>query len=231
MIDWPAIRMVAFDIDGTLYAQRPLRIRMAARLVAHSLMRADVSTLRVLRSYRDHREQLSDDEVEWFEDVLIAEVGRRHGLEPDLVRQVAAEWLEERPLPLLARFRFAGVAQLFDRVRRSGRIIGVLSDYPAQAKLKALGLAADHVVSAIDVGYLKPHPAGLERLMEMAGVSPGETLLIGDRAARDGEAARRAGAACLLRTSQPLSGWPCFASYEDALFKGVDTPAAQPADA
>ena len=27
--DWKDIRLVAFDVDGTLYRQRPLRLRMA----------------------------------------------------------------------------------------------------------------------------------------------------------------------------------------------------------
>ena len=28
--DWASVRLVAFDVDGTLYAQRALRLRMAA---------------------------------------------------------------------------------------------------------------------------------------------------------------------------------------------------------
>ena len=44
------------------------------------------------------------------------------------------------------------------------------------------------------------------------------TLLIGDRAERDGLAARAAGAHVLLRASQPIAGWRTFARFDDALF-------------
>ena len=33
--DWASIRLVAFDVDGTLYRQRPLRLRMARDLAIH----------------------------------------------------------------------------------------------------------------------------------------------------------------------------------------------------
>jgi HAD superfamily hydrolase (TIGR01549 family) len=223
--DWRPIRLVAFDVDGTLYAQRPLRLRMAARLLLHSLMRFDRRTLAVLKSYREHREVLGDAETEGFEATLVAHVAQRHGLTEQEVARVIAEWMEDRPLRQLARCRYAGVDRLFARVRASGRAIGVLSDYPAVAKLEAMALKADHVVSAGEVGTLKPHPRGLERLMEMAGVGPHETVLIGDRAERDGEAARRAGAYCLLRSEKPIPGWRSFARFDDPVFDGLEAAA------
>lgn len=220
--DWRPIRLVAFDVDGTLYAQRPLRLRVAARLMLHVLFRADRRTLGVLREYRDHREVLGDAETEDFDAVLVAEVARRRGVKSDQVRSIVAEWMEKRPLALLPPCRYPAVDRLFDRIRSSGRVIGILSDYPALEKLAALSLDADHIVSAGEVGVLKPHPRGLERLMEMAGARPEETVLIGDRAERDGEAARRAGAECLLRSSKPISGWRTFARFDDPVFDTLD---------
>src|SRR3546814_5043909 len=78
--------------------------------------------------------------------------------------------MNRRPLPLLMKARFPGVERLFHAIRASGRGIGVLSDYPAVAKLEALGLAADFIVAAADdgVGVMKPSPAGLIHLMERA---------------------------------------------------------------
>lgn len=219
--DWRPIRLVAFDVDGTLYAQAPLRRQMAARLILHSILRGDRRTLAVLRSYRTHREELGDGEREDFETVLVDEVARRHRMPGDAVRRIVSEWIDERPLPLLARCRYAGVDRLFDAVRASGRAIGVLSDYPAVAKLEAMALRADHVVSAAEVGFLKPHPAGLQRLMALAGVAPHETVLIGDRQERDGEAARRAGAHCLLRSSRPVPAARCFARFDDPVFAAL----------
>src|SRR3546814_6603167 len=83
-----------------------------------------------------------------------------------------------------------------------------LSDYPAVAKLEALGLAADFIVAAADdgVGVMKPSPAGLIHLMERAGASARSTILIGDRPERDGEAGRRAGVRTYIRSSRPVPG-------------------------
>jgi len=88
------------------------------------------------------------------------------------------------------------------------------------AKLEAMQLSADVVVSATDddVGVLKPHPLGLERLMQRAGVPPGATLVIGDRVERDGIAAQRAGARCLIRSAKLRPGWQTFARFDDPVF-------------
>ena len=41
--DWRDIRLVAFDVDGTLYSQRPLRLRMARDMVLHSVTKRDLT--------------------------------------------------------------------------------------------------------------------------------------------------------------------------------------------
>jgi HAD superfamily hydrolase (TIGR01549 family) len=220
--DWTPIRLVVFDVDGTLYRQRPLRIRMAAALIAYSLRSGSFRTLRVLQEYRRRREHFGDREIEAFEEHLAREVAERFEIAPEIVRSIVSEWIDARPLPMLLACRYAGIDGLFERIRASGRAIGILSDYSADTKLTALGLHADYVVSAQDVGFLKPHPRGLERIMAMAGESPDTTVLIGDRMERDGEAARRAGVQALLRTSRPIEGWRCFRTYDDTLFDGID---------
>src|SRR3546814_13279809 len=113
--------------------------------------------------------------------------------------------MNRRPLPLLMKARFPGGARLFHAIRASGRGIGVLSDYPAVAKLEALGLAADFIVAAADdgVGVMNPSPAGLIHLMERAGASPRSTLLTGVRPDRDAAAGKRAGVLPQIRSGRP----------------------------
>lgn len=194
---------------------------MAAELLWHSVSRFDRHTLAILKSYRVDREKLGDAEQEDFERHLIAETARRHATSERHVAAVVDEWIETRPLRHLKQCRYPGVAALFNAVRSSGRTVAVLSDYPARAKLDVMQLAADHILCAGDVGMLKPHPKGLRHLMEVAGAAPSQTVLIGDRADRDGEAARRAGAQCLLRSSRPMPDFPCFTSYYDPLFSEI----------
>ena len=218
--DWNGVRLVVFDVDGTLYRQRPLRLRMARDLALHALTRLDLRTLAVLRRYRHLRETLGEAKVEGFAARLIADTSADTGRSPDEVRAIVARWIDRHPLPYLLRSRYAGLPALFAGLRRHGKTIGVLSDYPAAAKLAALELAADHIVTADDpgIGVLKPHPRGLAALIERAAATPAATLMIGDRAERDGLVAREVGARVLLRSSRPIAGWQTFARFDAPLF-------------
>jgi putative hydrolase of the HAD superfamily len=221
--DWDSIELVVFDVDGTLYRQGPLRLRMAQEILLHALSNWSFETITVLRTYRRIRERLGDQEVPDFEHALIAETAAATDHSLDTVRAMVTEWIEQRPLRHLAGYRYPSLPEFFAGLRRKGKVIGILSDYPATAKLEALGLAADHVVSAGDksIGLLKPHPRGLEALIAAAGANVQATLLIGDRAERDGVAARRAGARALIKSSKAIEGWQTFARFDDPLFAPV----------
>ena len=216
--DWDDLQLVAFDVDGTLYDQAALRRAMAWELLAHCARRASLRPLHILRTYRNLRESMADAETRDFDPLLIVDVARRCACPEEVVAEIVAEWIGRRPLPLLSGRRYPGLIALFAALKRRGKIIGILSDYPAREKLQALGLGADLIVSATDaeVGVLKPHPRGLETLMRRAAIAPSQTLLIGDRRERDGEAARRAGAFSLIRCTRPAAG--AFARYDDPVF-------------
>ena len=174
----------------------------------------------MLRRFRHLREELGEARVEGFAERLVAETAAGSGCTPDEVRAIVSRWIDRHPLPYLRRSRYAGLPELFAGLRRHGKTIGVLSDYPAVAKLAALELAADHVVTADDpeIGVLKPHPKGLATLIERANATPAATLMIGDRAERDGLVAQQVGARVLLRASRPIAGWQTFARFDDPLF-------------
>ena len=221
--DWESVRLVAFDVDGTLYRQRPLRLRMALELLSHAARDRDVATLRVLARYRRIRERLGCEEVVDFLRPLLAQTASACDVSEERVRSIVAEWIERRPLRHLASCRYPGLVELFAGLRRRGRSIGILSDYPAEAKLRALGLEADHIVCAEDkgIGALKPHPKGFLALIDAAGATPETTLLIGDRPDRDGLVANRVGARVMIRSPFPIDGWQTFRRFDDASFLPV----------
>jgi len=219
--DWGGVRLVAFDMDGTLYSQYRLRARMMRDILLDAASRWTLDAITVLRAYRRIREQLGEQEVPDFEGALVAETARATGRSADDVRLIVEEWIERRPLPYLEACRYPGLIELFAGLRRKGKLIGILSDYPASAKLSALGLDADHIVCASDkgIGLLKPNPRGLQAMIEAAGTSPHQTVLIGDRADRDGVVARRIGAWPLIRSAKPVKDWQTFATFDDAIFR------------
>jgi HAD superfamily hydrolase (TIGR01549 family) len=219
--DWPDIRLVAFDVDGTLYNQLPLRLMMGRDMLLHSVMKCDPKSIRVVGAYRRIKERLAVEEVVDFDRVLVAETGKVTSTSPERVHDIVSEWIETRPLRYLRSCLFSGVPQLFAGLQRAGKKVGIFSDYPATAKLAAMGLAAGHVVAASDVGLLKPHAKGLESLIDAAGVTAQETLFIGDRADRDGEAGRRAGVRVLIRSSKPIAQFQTIKSFHDPLFDPI----------
>lgn len=219
-VDWNGVALVAFDVDGTLYAQPPIRRRMATELVFAAFRSGDLGVIRVIRAYRALREQIGTSEAPYDEQALIAETARQSGASAAKVAEVVEQWIGKRPLKHLARHPVPGIHALFQDLSRRGVAIGVVSDYPAQEKLRALNLAADHVVGAgeVPLAYLKPRPEGLLRVIELAKATPEQTIFIGDRIDRDGEAARRAGVRVLIRSKHARPGWLTFRDYHADLF-------------
>jgi putative hydrolase of the HAD superfamily len=193
---------------------------MAADMLVHAARRRDLGPLKVLRVYRRLREELGDLETDGFDPVLVERTAAATSTSAEVVRALVAKWMEQRPLVYLERCRYPALVELFDALRQRRIKVGVLSDYPVEAKLETLGLKADHVVWAGEpaVGILKPHPRGLQHLMAQAGADPSRTMMIGDRAERDGEAARRAGTHALLRSDRPIPGWTTFRRFDDPVF-------------
>ena len=220
-VNWEHIDLVVFDVDGTLYDQRRLRIAMLRQLLAHTWRSRSFDTLRTLHTFRRVREALGENPVPDFMDVQYARTAARHHKTQDQVRALAGEWLEQRPLPLLAACRYPHLTELFATLRTAGKQIAIFSDYPAGEKLAALGLKADLIVCATDqdINRLKPDPRGLLAILQTTGVGAKRALMIGDRADRDGKAAQRAGVAALIRTKKPLVQFGIFNDYDDPVFQ------------
>lgn len=225
-------RLIVFDVDGTLYDQRRLRRRMALELLKHlAWSPAGRRKIRILQVFRRTRETLAEQEAENITMRQYEDPAGELGISADEVRAVSQEWIDQRPLPFLAKCAEPGVAEFFLGLRRAGRMIAVLSDYPALDKLDAMKLSADLVVSASDpgVGRLKPHPRGLEVLLERSQVSPADALFIGDRLERDGLCARRCEVPFLLKAGRQAGSIEGFGSYYElaAAFFGNDETAVR----
>jgi HAD superfamily hydrolase (TIGR01549 family) len=203
-----------FDVDGTLYDQGKLRRRMFLDLVV-GLARNPlfIQQIKVLYAFRKNRERLSEsgDDVRSIEKRQYAEVAQALGLSSEEVRRIVNDWVFEKPLKHLARCLYPGVKDLFSLLRQKKIKVGIFSDYPCDAKLRALDLKVDVMVCATDehVDRFKPHPAGLLFTARELGVPVKQCFLIGDRDDKDGECARRAGMPYLILPRRRISilGW------------------------
>jgi pyrophosphatase PpaX len=174
---------VLFDLDGTL-------IDSGAAILA-SFHHATETVLG--RRYAD--------------DVVMASVGG-HGIH----RQMAA-FDEERVDDLVAAYRahnlqlyrdirlFAGVEQVLERLRDEDRKLGVVTVKSRRTveltfELLPLGSYFEVVVNGDDVEEHKPHPAGLERALELLDASTEGAAYVGD-SPFDLQAAKAAGIASI----------------------------------
>jgi HAD superfamily hydrolase (TIGR01509 family) len=195
------VRALVFDVDGTLYNQRMVRMLMLRRLLLATVRspRTGFRALRVLGAYRRAQEILRHDQslTRACTREQLAVACAATGASPDDVRDCVRRWMDDEPLPLLQRQMYPGLPALLRRARFSGLRLGVASDYAAERKLEAMGLADcfDAIVCADDpdVGRFKPDPRGLLVVLERLGVPPCEALYIGDRPDVDAVAATRAG--------------------------------------
>lgn len=211
-------RLVVFDLDGTLYRQGPVRLGMLAELLLAAPgpegpgRRARLSAL---GRFRQLREELARHAPQDFDGPLYRRLAAETGLAEAVLRPLVREWMEERPLRRLAGAKVAGASELFAALRGRGTQIAVWSDYPVEAKLAALDLKADHVLSALDphVAALKPNPAGLLWLLDRTGIPSEAVLMVGDRDSHDGAAARAAGVDFLLRARRGPPGIARVADY------------------
>lgn len=216
---WRDIQLVCFDVDGTLYDQRKLRILMIRDIIIEVLKTRKIKFLRILSTYRHLREKAVDIH-ENFESFLIKETANLTHCSEKQVHDTVIDWIHQRPLQYLNRCRYLGIVELFARLKAKDIIIGIFSDYPAAEKIKALGLTSDYIVCAGDetAPRLKPDPQGLLDIINKAGTKPKNTLLIGDREDRDGLAARAADVHIIIKSSKEQNDYQTFKEYTDELF-------------
>jgi FMN phosphatase YigB (HAD superfamily) len=203
--DLALVKAVIFDVDGTLYQQAPLRRAMALRLLrAHVFHPArGMRTAKVIGAYRKAQEELRTEpgrpDLAEAQLLLAAE---RTGVDHDDVAQCVEEWMVDAPLDLLGRFGQPGLKETLVALRSWGLKLAVLSDYPPEGKLEALGIYGlfDVVLWAQqpEIGVFKPHPRGIEVALERLDVRPDQALYVGDRADVDAVAAAAAHVPCAI---------------------------------
>lgn len=198
------IRAVLFDLDGTLYDQRRMRTLMAMELAAVLLQRPFRAPrdMRTLSAFRKAQESLRHDRSRPGPTTQLEATAARLRMPLAEVEAVTTEWMMERPLKHMARCRAAGTIELLASLRARGIELGVLSDYPAAAKLQALGIGPSFsvVLCATDpeVGAFKPNPQGFLAAAERWQLAPAEVLMVGDRADADAAGAAAAGMPCVI---------------------------------
>ena len=117
--------------------------------------------------------------------------GRGPGLD-DCASEVYREWAACQHFHL-----YDDVEPTLQALSARGLTLGLISNshrclvsFEEHFELRGLIAAA---VSSSEHGYMKPHPSIFEAALALAGVSPAESLMVGDSVPHDIDGARRAG--------------------------------------
>jgi HAD superfamily hydrolase (TIGR01549 family) len=181
------IRLVTWDVDGTLYRRRALERALVLDCLKRTWREPRVwSDLQAARRYSAHAEA-------WRGRTLTEAWKTEHAEGAKLVEPWLARVLERvAPRPEAIRH--------LDDIRAARLTQVVLSDFASVEKLRALKLdgyfTAIYACSAI--GALKPSPVPFQHVQQAHGVAPHEHLHIGDRPDTDEVGAKAAGARCLI---------------------------------
>lgn len=219
-IEWDVIKVVIFDVDGTLYTQSRLRKKMLYALLRHYALRLwQARDLMILQRFRTEREKrvgytggnLENAQYDWC-----AEKG---GYSASKVRQVVEQWMFTFPNPYLAQCTYPGTHSFFAKLKSKGIKTAIYSDYKAHDKMLAMSLEADLIVSSTDpeIDRLKPDPTGLLYIAQKLRVQPQQCLFIGDRQEMDGECAIRAGMPYLILDKKPFNEFDFYQQLEQTL--------------
>ncbi len=187
------------DLDGTLYRHKPVQLAMALELLLFGW-----GSIKTLRTFRHSHEALRDESADSASLALspfqrqLNHAAQKLGRSPEDVERTVRDWMFRRPLKWVVRSKRADLLGAIAGFHQGGGKTALVTDYPASAKLNALGAAPlfDLVVSNGEPGgpsKLKPDPEGYLSAAERLGVAPDACLVIGDRDDADGAAARAAG--------------------------------------
>lgn len=191
------IRALSFDVDGTLFDLRQMKLVFAIPAIRNA---------RLLRSYLAAREAVRalgavpDIRGEQARRVAEALGIRADDAKARIEKLIDGEWMDA--------FRkvkpFRGTREALSAFAAAGIPMVTLSDYPAAKKLA--GMKLDHVawvadICAEDLGALKPHRVSYDEAVKRLGVPAEEILHIGDRLDADIAGAHAVGMRAALFTA------------------------------
>jgi putative hydrolase of the HAD superfamily len=194
---------VAFDLDGTLYPNYQLYMRLIPFIWReHRLLRALGKARDILRSAAwEQAAQAGEDNFYTRQARLIGDILK---LDPETAQQRVEKLIYRGWEPLFKKIKlYPEVRETLLSLRKKGIKLGLLSDFPPDVKLENLNLAGiwDTVLCSERVGRLKPDPAPFWELAEQLESTVDRILYVGNSVAYDIIGAKSVGMKAALITA------------------------------
>lgn len=188
-------QLIIVDMDGTLYRQKAMQIKMAQLLIWNALTKKNgMKELFIVLQFRKIREHMSKGRDVDRECCSILSGKWKMDLEE--TEAIIHKWIYEKPLKYLERYKDKRLISTLDRLAQKGVYIAIYSDYPTGEKQEQLGIShfEGYCSGQEGIDCMKPDPSGILFIMEKKQIKdPAKVLMIGDREDKDGKAAQNAG--------------------------------------
>ncbi len=191
-MDLTSIRVVSWDVDGTLYSVQRMRWQLLFLLLKEMTPPRGLRSIRELKALRQIR--MIMDRARTSDEALPAAVEQDHRKS---LLEMEHHWYGRAIQRIGPR---PGVVDLRAFLAAQGLTQVILSVYYSYYKLESLELQDrfHSVYTGESLGFIKPSPRGLQRIARDLEIPPDHLLHIGDRAETDGAAARAAGCPSLI---------------------------------
>jgi putative hydrolase of the HAD superfamily len=188
---------VAFDLDGTLYPDYSLNLRLIPFVLKNiRLLRAMGKARKLLRESGGKTEGSTEGSIGDFYEHQARLMGEILGMSAEKAREMTERLIYRGWEPLFKEIRlFPHVRETLETFQQKGIKLGLLSDFPPEIKLGYLNIRDfwQVVLSSEETGCLKPAPAPFLELARRMDTSPEQILYVGNRIPYDVEGARKAG--------------------------------------
>lgn len=190
------IRCIAFDLDDTLWACKPVIERAEQRFYEwlethhpriterHSPPELVKKRINYMQQYPELQYNLTRLRKDW-----LATLAQEHGYHPATLVEPGFEvfWLARNEVTF-----FEGALEVLQSL--SARfLLGVISNGNANVHHIGVGHLFQFAHSAAEAGVAKPHPAIFHQALQQVGISPHQAVYVGDDPVRDIQGAASAG--------------------------------------
>jgi putative hydrolase of the HAD superfamily len=188
-----SIKGIAFDLDGTLYPNYRLNIKLIPFILKEWRLLASFGRARRIIRKEQRTSAVSQNDFYKYQAEIIAKIlaAPAKPLQEKIDRLIYRGWE-----PLFKNIKlFKEAAATLAALKEAGCKLGILSDFPLEKKLEYLGISGiwDAIICSESCGAIKPHERPFAELAQAMSLPPENILYVGNSHSYDVAGAYRAG--------------------------------------